>query len=131
MKKNELASENAFHQKNYRISFQNLELLQISALGSSTAGRRDLGVLGIAVELAAGGRSIVLGTRLIHSLAAYKGLSTSSMTSRVVGGHHRSFINLEKIIRPSIEIMSDRKALQSTMRWKDTSAHLAATFQGR
>ncbi|GBP37048.1 hypothetical protein EVAR_31046_1 [Eumeta japonica] len=32
---------------------------------------------------------------------------------------------------PSIETMSDRKALQSTMRWKDTSADLAATFQGR
>ncbi|GBP29434.1 hypothetical protein EVAR_22046_1 [Eumeta japonica] len=35
------------------------------------------------------------------------------------------------LFRPSIETMSDRKALQSTMRWKDTSADLAATFQGR
>ncbi|GBP54717.1 ATP-binding cassette sub-family A member 3 [Eumeta japonica] len=34
-----------------------------------------------------------------------------------------------KTIRPSIETMSDRKALQSTMRWRDTSADLAATAQ--
>ncbi|GBP96440.1 hypothetical protein EVAR_99895_1 [Eumeta japonica] len=34
-------------------------------------------------------------------------------------------------LRPSIEIMSDRKDLQSTMRWKDTSADLAATLQQR
>ncbi|GBP95311.1 SAC3 domain-containing protein 1 [Eumeta japonica] len=32
---------------------------------------------------------------------------------------------------PSIETMSDRLALQSTMRWKDTSADLASTLQGR
>ncbi|GBP00597.1 hypothetical protein EVAR_100314_1 [Eumeta japonica] len=43
------------------------------ALGYSTAGLRDLGVLGIEIELAGGGRSIVLvGTRLIHRFAAYK-----------------------------------------------------------
>ncbi|GBP46755.1 hypothetical protein EVAR_87009_1 [Eumeta japonica] len=32
---------------------------------------------------------------------------------------------------PSIETISDRKALQSTMRWKDTSTDLAAMFPGR
>ncbi|GBP88705.1 hypothetical protein EVAR_60641_1 [Eumeta japonica] len=33
--------------------------------------------------------------------------------------------------RPSIETISDRKALQSMMRWKDTSAALAVPLQGR
>ncbi|GBP70966.1 hypothetical protein EVAR_48974_1 [Eumeta japonica] len=35
------------------------------------------------------------------------------------------------LFRPSIETISDRNALQSMMRWKDTSADLAATFQER
>ncbi|GBP88536.1 hypothetical protein EVAR_21744_1 [Eumeta japonica] len=49
------------------------------AIGYSTAERRNVGVLGTAIELAAGGRSIVLvGTQLIHRFAAYKVFRTKT-----------------------------------------------------
>ncbi|GBP79603.1 hypothetical protein EVAR_98743_1 [Eumeta japonica] len=53
-------------ENNQKILKNNL-LMQENPLGYSTAERRDVGVLGTAIELAAGGRSIVLvGTQLIH-----------------------------------------------------------------
>ncbi|GBP77198.1 Sodium-dependent nutrient amino acid transporter 1 [Eumeta japonica] len=82
-----------------------VRVAEAESLSYSTAERGGVGVLGTAIELAAGGRSIVLvGTQLIHRFAAYKGIEEDpkkiedfSLTTHAVIGTAQCSRNIQSI----------------------------------